>query len=132
MVLLLNEPILPIVLVLLLEIDLRRVALGLGFLAGQELIDFAAILRLLLSAWGSARVGHLCVSLLGCTRSWSVLERLICRTWCRIIFSKPENVLEAGAPLLCPPCADSGWERSFASDRMVAEDLGGGRARLLF
>ena len=42
-VLLLNEPIL-IVLVLLLEIALCRVALVLGFLAGQELIVFAAIL----------------------------------------------------------------------------------------
>ena len=56
-VLLLNWPILLIVLVLLLEIALDRVATGLGFLAGQELTDIAAILRLLLSAWGSARVG---------------------------------------------------------------------------
>ena len=46
-VLLLNEPILLIVLVLLLEIALCRVAQGFGFLAGQELIDVAAILRML-------------------------------------------------------------------------------------
>ena len=80
MVLLLNEPILLIVLVLLLVIALCRVALGLGFLAGQELIYIVAILRLLLSVLGVARVGHWCVSLLDGTRSWSVLERLICRT----------------------------------------------------
>ena len=49
--LLLNEPILLIMLVLLLEIALCRVALGLGFLAGQELIHVAAILRLLLSVF---------------------------------------------------------------------------------
>ena len=73
-VLLLMEPILLIVLVLLLEIAICRVAPGLGFLAGQELIDIAVILRLLLSAWGSARVGHWYESLIGCTRSWSVAD----------------------------------------------------------
>ena len=47
---LLNEPIL-IVLVLVLEIALCRVALVLGFLASQELIVFASILGWLLSVW---------------------------------------------------------------------------------
>ena len=73
-VLLLNEPIL-IVLVLLLEIALCRVALVLGFLASQELIVFAAILGLLLSETG--RVGDGSASLIGCTRSSSVVRRLI-------------------------------------------------------
>ena len=102
-VLLLNEPIL-IVQVLLLEIALCRVALGLGFLAGQELIDSAAILRLLPSVLGFARVGHWYMSLLGCKRSWSVLERLFCRTSCRIIFQSQGNCWRQGAhPPLCPP-----------------------------
>ena len=56
-VLLLNEPILSIVLVLLLEIALCRVALVMGFLAGQELIVFAAILGWLLSVLECGRVG---------------------------------------------------------------------------
>ena len=68
-VLLLNGPILSIVLVLLLEIALCRVALVMEFLAGQELIVFAAILGWLLSVLESGRVGDGCASLIGCTRS---------------------------------------------------------------
>ena len=97
-VLLLNEPILSIMLMLLLEIALCRGAQGLGFLAGQEVIDVAAILRLLPSVLGSARVGHWYASLIGCTRSWSVLERLMCRTLCRRIFQSQGSCWRLSAP----------------------------------
>ena len=58
-VLLLNEPILSIVMVLLLEIALCRVALVMGFLAGQELIVFALNFGWLLSVLECGRVGDL-------------------------------------------------------------------------
>ena len=68
-VFILNEPNLLIRMVLLLASALCRVALGLGFLAAdQELIDFAAILGLLLSVLGCGRVSDRCASLIGCTR----------------------------------------------------------------
>ena len=108
MLLLLNEPILPIVLMLLLEIALCRVALGQGFLTRQELIDFAAMLRLLLSAWGlpggplvreSARL-HAKLECGGETDLPHVVSEN---------FSKPGNLLEAGGPLpLCPPVRTAG------------------------
>ena len=95
---------------LLLQIALCRVALGQGFLTGQELIDFAAMLTLLLTAWGSARVGHWCVSLLGLHAKLECggetdLPHVVSEN-----FSKPVNLLEAGRPpsLLCPPVRTAG------------------------
>ena len=114
-VLLLNEPILLIVLVLLLEIALCRVAPGLGFLASQELIDIVAILRLLLSAWGSAHGPLVCESdrlhaKLECAGETD-LPHLVSEN-----FSKSGKLLETGRPpFAVSPCADSGWGQSFAS-----------------
>ena len=43
-------------------------------------------------------MGHWCASLIGCTRSWSVLERLICRTQCRRILQSQGSCWRHGAP----------------------------------
>ena len=63
---------------------------GLGFLAAdQELIDFAGILVLFLSFLGSARVGDRCASPIGCTRSWSLVRRLIGFMRCWRVLGRP-------------------------------------------
>ena len=88
---------------------------GCRVVASQELIDIAAILRLLLSAWGSARGPLVCES-----------DRLHAKVECagetdlpHLVsenFSKSGKLLETGRPSpAVSPCADSGWVQSFAS-----------------
>ena len=88
-VLLLNEPILSIVLVLLLEIALCRVALVKGFLAGQEPIVFAAIFWMAPLRFEERPGGRRVHESDRLHAKFEIgAETDICRTWCRRVFLK--------------------------------------------